>query len=82
MELLNATKMRAGYTMGMRPDGRELLVVVVKGTFLIPEDPDQEPQLAPEQMLIRLWTFPAILLQVRNLFPSQVCATATPKCGL
>ena len=36
MELLNATKMTAGYTMGMRPDGRELLVVVVKGTFAIP----------------------------------------------
>jgi len=31
MDLLNATKMQAGYTMGMKPDGRELLVVVVKG---------------------------------------------------
>jgi hypothetical protein len=28
--------MQAGYTMGMRPDGRELLVVAVKGTFNIP----------------------------------------------
>jgi hypothetical protein len=33
MKLVNATKMAAGYTMGVRPDGRELLVVVVKGTF-------------------------------------------------
>jgi len=48
MELLNATKMKAGYTMGMRPDGRELLVVVVKGTFLIPKA-GEEPKLAPEQ---------------------------------
>lgn len=36
MELLNATGVPAGYAMGMRPDGRELLVVAVKGTFKIP----------------------------------------------
>jgi hypothetical protein len=40
--------MQAGYTLGMRPDGRESLVVVVKGTFTIPAD-GKEPQLAPEQ---------------------------------
>jgi len=49
MEVLNATRMRAGYTMGMRPDGRELLVVVVKGTFKIPEN-GGEAMLAPEQI--------------------------------
>lgn len=38
MNLLNATGMQAGYTMGMQPDGRELLVVAVKGTFTIPTD--------------------------------------------
>jgi hypothetical protein len=48
MELLNATQMQAGYTMGMQPDGRELLVVVVKGTFTIPA-PGQPAQLAAEQ---------------------------------
>jgi hypothetical protein len=48
MELLNATKMKAGYTMGLRPDGRELLVVVVKGTFGIPK-PGEEPKLAQQQ---------------------------------
>ena len=48
MELLNATKMRAGYTMGLKPDGRELLVVVVKGTFNFPK-PGQEPELADKQ---------------------------------
>ncbi|HSU53806.1 MAG TPA: DUF2169 domain-containing protein, partial [Candidatus Dormibacteraeota bacterium] len=48
MELLNATKMKAGYTMGLKPDGRELLVVVVKGTFKIPLGPE-EPQLAEQQ---------------------------------
>jgi hypothetical protein len=49
MDLLNATKMQAGYTMGMQPDGRELLVVVVKGTFTIPKN-GEEPQLADEQV--------------------------------
>jgi hypothetical protein len=48
MELLNATKMKAGYTMGLKPDGRELLVVVVKGTFKLPTD-GEEPQLAEKQ---------------------------------
>jgi hypothetical protein len=35
MELINATRLMAGYTMGMEPSGRELLVVVVKGTFVV-----------------------------------------------
>jgi hypothetical protein len=48
MELLNATRMKAAYTMGLRPDGRELLVVVVKGTFAFPSD-GAEPEIAEEQ---------------------------------
>jgi hypothetical protein len=36
MQLLNATKMPAGYTLGRESDGRELLVVAIKGTFVIP----------------------------------------------
>jgi hypothetical protein len=36
MELINATRMLAGYTMGLESSGRELLVVVIKGTFRIP----------------------------------------------
>src|SRR5207249_61674 len=50
MNLVNTTKMQAGYTMGIQPDGRELLVVVVKGTFIIPTDEKQEPKLAEEQV--------------------------------
>jgi len=49
VELINATKMQAGYTLGMDPDGRERLVVVVKGTFRIPEAKG-EPELADEQV--------------------------------
>lgn len=57
MELLNATRMQAGYTMGMRPDGRELLVVVVKGTFAIPQQGEQ-PRLAEAQVpLVNADTF-------------------------
>jgi len=43
MELINATRMVAGYNMGLEPSGRELLVVVIKGTFRFPragEPPD------------------------------------------
>lgn len=36
MKLQNFTRMSAGFTGGLRPDGREVLVVVVKGTFDIP----------------------------------------------
>jgi hypothetical protein len=48
MELLNATRMRAAYTMGMRPEGHELLVVLLKGTFTIPSD-GEDPELAADQ---------------------------------
>lgn len=57
MELINGTRMQAGYTMGLEPSGRELLVVVVKGTFRIPE-PGQPVRLAEEQLpLIMADTF-------------------------
>jgi hypothetical protein len=49
VQLINATKMRAGYTMGMEPSGRQLLVVVVKGTFAIPQA-DDEIALARDQV--------------------------------
>src|SRR5579864_6902793 len=50
MELINATRMVAGYTMGMEPSGRELLVVVVKGTFRTPTERGARLQLAEEQV--------------------------------
>ena len=48
MELLNATKMAAGYTMGIDPTAREHVVVAVKGTFAIPDDAGPA-ELADEQ---------------------------------
>ena len=48
MDLLNATRMKAAYTMGVKPDGRELLVVVVKGTFTITKS-GEELRLANKQ---------------------------------
>jgi hypothetical protein len=49
MELINATRMTAGYTLGVEPSGRELLVVVVKGTFRIPEQAGDSLRLHEEQ---------------------------------
>ncbi|MGB1010251.1 MAG: DUF2169 family type VI secretion system accessory protein [Thiolinea sp.] len=58
MELLNATKMQAGYTMGMDSNGRESLVVAIKGTFSIPEHPDLPAELTDAQLpLIMADTF-------------------------
>ena len=50
MELINATRMVAGYTMGMEPSGRELLLIVVKGTFRIPAEHGGRLQLHDEQV--------------------------------
>ena len=50
MNLLNATGMAAGYTMGLDKDRRyEHVVVVVKGTFTLPK-PGETPKLADEQV--------------------------------
>jgi len=50
MNLINSTDLEAGFTMGLAPDGRELLIVVVKGTYAFPNDPEQIPELAEEQV--------------------------------
>lgn len=58
MEFINATRMIAGYTMGIEPRGRELLVVVIKGTFHLPRTPDEPLRLHEEQLpLIMADTF-------------------------
>jgi hypothetical protein len=49
MQLINSTRLVAGYTMGAEPSGRELLIVVVKGTFQIPEN-GEPVRLAAEQV--------------------------------
>jgi hypothetical protein len=50
LELINATRMVTGYTMGMEPSGRELLVVVIKGTFVLPRSHKEGLRLAEEQL--------------------------------
>ena len=50
MELINATRMVADHTMGLEPSGRELLVVVVKGTFVLPRSASETLRLAEEQL--------------------------------
>lgn len=49
MELINATRMIAGYNMGIEPSGRELIVVVVKGTFILPKA-GEDVRLHDEQL--------------------------------
>ena len=57
MELINATRMVAGYNMGLESSGRELLVVVIKGTFVLPK-PGEQVRLHDEQLpLIMADTF-------------------------
>jgi len=50
VELINDTAMQAGYTVGLSPDGRELLVAVVKGTFAIPNSNEEWAKLATDQI--------------------------------
>ena len=52
MELINSTRMVVGYTMGMEPSGRELLVVVVKGTFRIPTEQGATLTLHDQQVAL------------------------------
>jgi hypothetical protein len=49
MELTNATRMVVGCTMGVESSGRELLVVVIKGTFVLPK-PGEQVRLHDEQL--------------------------------
>ena len=58
MDFVNKTGVQPGWTMGFERDGRELLIVAVKATFVIPESPDVEPRLAEEQVpLVKADTF-------------------------
>src|SRR6266850_968765 len=50
MQLINATNLPAGDIVALRSDGREVLVVVMKATFRIPEFSGQAPVLAEEQV--------------------------------
>jgi hypothetical protein len=57
MELINATRMPAAFNMGIEPSGRELLVVVIKGTFTIPKPGEQVQLHEVQQPLVMADTF-------------------------
>jgi hypothetical protein len=57
MELINATRMTAGYTMGLEPSGRELLVVVIKGSFALPRAGEPVRLADVQQPLVMADTF-------------------------
>jgi hypothetical protein len=50
MQLINATRMVAGFTMGMQSGGREALVIAIKGTFHIPTERHAVARLHEEQI--------------------------------
>lgn len=52
MQLINSTRMACGYSLGMELGGRELLVVVIKGTFRIPDANGAPLVLAEEQQAL------------------------------
>ncbi|WP_426755860.1 DUF2169 family type VI secretion system accessory protein [Myxococcus sp. Y35] len=57
MDFVNETPLCAGWTVGFQPDGREVLVVVAKGTFSLPASEEEAP-LAPTQLpLVEADTF-------------------------
>ncbi len=49
MDFVNATRMVAGYNMGIDPSGRESLVIVIKGSFALPK-PGEQVRLLDEQL--------------------------------
>lgn len=82
MDLLNATDMQAEYTMGTASDGRESLVVVVKGTFRFPENGSLEPVLAEEQVpLVMADTFAGEPGFSAPVYESEF-APRKPKCDV
>jgi hypothetical protein len=50
VEFINATRMAAAYTLAIDVSGRELLVVVIKGTFRIPDEPGAAVHLDDVQL--------------------------------
>lgn len=57
MLLINATRMVAGHNVGMDPSGRELLVVVIKGTFTLPKAGEAVRLHDQQQALLMADTF-------------------------
>ena len=49
MNFNNQSRLPAAWTMGFQPDGRELLVVIVKATYTLPAN-GKSPTLAAEQV--------------------------------
>ncbi len=57
MELVNGTPMTAGYTLGVEPSGREFVVVVIKGTFDMPDGDGPAPLAEEQEPLVMADTF-------------------------
>lgn len=60
MEFVNSTRMEAGYTMGVDSSGRESLVVVIKGTFVLPSRGEQVRLHEEQVQLVMADTFTGV----------------------
>ena len=50
MELINVSRLAAGYSMATDPSGRQWIVLVAKATFDVPIEPGMAPSLLDEQV--------------------------------
>jgi len=57
MDFVNETPLSAGWTVGFQPDGREVLVVVAKGTFSLPTSEEEAPLASKQLPLVEADTF-------------------------
>ncbi|MES9850433.1 MAG: DUF2169 domain-containing protein [Candidatus Thiodiazotropha sp. L084R] len=58
MEIINNTPMQTGYTLSPVPDGRDLLVIITKGTFMIPDEQKPSELAAAQLPLIETDIYP------------------------
>jgi hypothetical protein len=81
MKLEHLTGMQTGYTMGMDKQGREHLVVCIKGTFDFPQDGNM-PKLAKEQVpIVEADTFAGEPGYCAPLYESDY-APVKPRCDV
>jgi hypothetical protein len=83
MNLINNTGMKADLTVAMDPTGREHVVVVVKGTFLIPDDGGEAVLAPPEQQvpLVMADTFTGAPGLSAPVYEAEFCLRK-PRCDV
>lgn len=82
MELINKTRLEAGYTTSTDKTGREWLVLVAKGTYGIPEHHGHAPRLLEQQLpLVMADVFPGAPGESPALYENDF-ALYKPRCDV